>query len=1690
MLFFNRSAIIALFAIPIISSASNFSSTILSQNSETIRIKFLFEEPVLIDGELGQYAFYKSASLATKSDGTLVPVINKLFSLVGTNPKIRIVSQKQQSFTIDNYSVDKSNHLDELKKANVAFVGKYRDLNVFSINIVPVEYTVNLNKLTWTEEIVVEVSTTINSTQKNIPYKKIKSEEKFLSRLFLNGDKPLYSSKNESSLNKISSQSQFSFNEFPVVFKITIDETGLYKVDYEELSDAGFPVTSVNPQNLSLYNQGSEVPIYFRGAEDGAFGSSDYFEFWGKRNEKAFLDEYQDVYMDPFSNENVYWLIEKTTRGLRLIEESGSIVETDPREYDIPFKYEESLHFEKNSHREIQGNIKPSGNEPEYINHPSYMFDHWYWGGPITAVGGKNFEFHLPYPYDKGNSVYVKAMFRGSSLKAPITNWYDGHQVAVWLDVPGSDQAKRQKVGEIVPIPGAPEGVNWVGQKLASISNTSPLSQGKLQHGTNIFSVVMDQEGFLDAVLFNWFDITYQREYIADNNFIKFKLQDGFFNQERVTQFQVKGFSTPDIDIYKIGLSKIVNGKIDIPDIKESDPYRVIIQDLVYDPNVEYVAVTEDAKKKALSIEEYQTWKAEDTFANLLDKNNSADLIIITNQLFSEDVKRLASLKEQAGYTVETVNVSQIYDIFNSGIKSPLAIKDFLKYAYNNWDESKKLRFVIFAGDASFDPNKYISKENDLVPVLMFTTSSYGAAPADLQYSLISGDDLIPDISVGRIPATTTEELNNYIDKIEEYQSNPIASQWRNKALFISGADSTSFENFSRRPAFRAQSTRLIRVKLPQNIMAYKLNTKRNWDIVGIDPEFGHNRELIEYIDDGVTFINFFGHGGGGVWSDNGIFDLSHVEDLNNKGQYPFIASMTCFTGAFENPGKEGLAEKILVAQEKGAIAVLASSSVGWTHNDFAVKWALHDFLWQSELTFGESVDLMKINYLANPVYYTETSLNTTPEYSKLKSSMVNQYNLLGDPTLILQKPANDLSVSLSTSTPTSGQQIQIKVNSPNSSGLGVLEISDEENVKYLEQNFSLNNSVATIDYNIPDSSSGLLLKVKVYTTDGNTDASGNALLNVEHSIIKNLSFLPEMPQVNEEINFQIVAKSHSAIEHMELRKFRSEESTATNNVTLVMNGINDSLFQSASNYPGFNKGGLKYFEVFIRDVEGNETIYELQKVQISDDRPDLELDQESIKYSGNDQLQLSFNVFNNSDIELQNIVVNCYDEQGISSSSPFYTDTLLFIANETKTIYAPYSSHFNDESRLFRVEVDPANAIQEKDENNNGIGIDKRLTTDHLWIDYRIGSSLNGGENDTVSLFNDWGFHVPANGLNASTVVSFESKDIQEDLLNSDQKDLKYIRLKGSIDTSALIINIKNSISQFNNPATISAFVDTALYSQDVLQNVSFLKFNEYLGLWVKIETDLSNVSKGGLITTQINSSGQYGVFVFDDQKNPFIEITANGRSLRNDVLLSANPSIAILLQDENGIDLENTFSVLLNDNEISKNDLTIPDSIESANSIAVLATPELEKGSHTLEVKVADINGNLQSIQRTFSVSSANDLVIHGNYPNPFTNETIISYTASISVGRMDKLSIKIYSVSGHLVRSEPLTSPDNFENIEAGDHLRPDYHELLWDGTDDNGNDVANGVYFVVLKATFKDNSNNTFRVNKKLKVARLK
>jgi hypothetical protein len=71
---------------------------------------------------------------------------------------------------------------------------------------------------------------------------------------------------------------------------------------------------------------------------------------------------------------------------------------------------------------------------------------------------------------------------------------------------------------------------------------------------------------------------------------------------------------------------------------------------------------------------------------------------------------------------------------------------------------------------------------------------------------------------------------------------------------------------------------------------------------------------------------------------------------------------------------------------------------------------------------------------------------------------------------------------------------------------------------------------------------------------------------------------------------------------------------------------------------------------------------------------------------------------------------------------------------------------------------------------------------------------------------------------------------------------------------------------------------------------------------------------------------------------------------------------------------------------------------------------------------------------------------------YPNPFTSQTVISFTLS-SAG---PVKLSVYDAAGRLV-----------ETLASGDRLAGP-HRVVWNGRDSRGNSASSGTYFVRLRA----------------------
>jgi hypothetical protein len=1628
---------------------------ILSQSSNSFQLKIVFPEPQLIKtdskikNQLSTYIHTDGLSLLKEEGYPRVPYLTKMFSLPSNKVSYRIIDIKKENISVTNYLFNVSS-LQILDNSNSKIIknkdiidisnhGLFREVPIFTLNIFPVRLDNTGKNAEVLRSITIEITSTFAKEKTQIKSGNYPLKEKsVLKKLLINGDRVTYKVDQSLSKSIITNQRYQSGR-----YKLLVNKTGLYKITYADLIAAEVPLEQFDTRKLHLTNRGQEIPVYFKGGEDGIFDPGDYFEFWATKNEKTFFYKYPDVYSDPYTNITVYWLGEGNISGLRLAEESGALTITDDRQYIIPKYFTEKLHIEQNNAFHSFGKAN--------IDSLSYTMDHWFFDRGVIAIGSKTYNAFIPWPYTAsiGPSVYIKTVMRGLSFKSknnPLLN----HQVEIWLN-----DRRAASSG------------SWQDQNLHILTNENDigLSQTDISHGENQFRIVMDQTGVTDITLLNWFEITYQRMYRAYQNEIKFKKQDNL-PENFIIQFEIDGFDGPDIDLYKVGVSKIVNNRINyVTADDELSSYQIAFQDTIFYPNIEYIAVTEDRKKKPLDIVVDTPWLSDEEQSSLLNLSNSADYLIITDDLFYQNCLQLKSYREGFGLQVEVVRVEDIYDEFNYGIKSPLAIKDFLKYAFDNWDPNHRLLYVNLVGDASFD-----YKNGDYVPTFLFETVDYGAAASDFQYALISGDDSTPDLIVGRIPVSNNSEFEAYFDKLKAYEDPSNIGDWRNRGLFISGNDANTMEQFTGLPAFRTQNQRLINMKAPEGYFTRKLNTVEDTTIQGGDPNFGSTPTLLDYFDDGLALINFFGHGGGGIWADVGLFNSSDIERLNNGSRLPFIKSMTCFTGAFESASINGIAEQLIVTPEKGAIGVLAASGVGWLHNDFALGWTLTEFLLNQGLTVGEAVLYTKIFYLNNNVYVTELFDSTIPSYFSLELSMANHYNLLGDPYVSIAVPQNNLKVSVDNTIPAIGDTVHIVIETPFSSGSGRIELCNENHEPLEEKFLDINNFRSEVEFSIPPELETQLAYIKAYAINfsGDQDGRGVANLAINKALLDSIIVSPRNPIIGDELFFSAYITSPIALQRVRIKNLKGPTGEYH---TFDLQEVNNTLWTSTSAFGPFLFSDTVYFDILMDDTAGVSYLSRRNKLIIKDPRPDLRVANNGLSFGGTEQIELDLMVENNSDSTISQITIEFYVDSLGSGTEPIHFEKIILEANQKKTISFVIDQALVQPALPFRIVIDRENTIKERNEENN---IQTVNFPGNLFnLPQTIGTTHDGLQNDTLNLNHFTRFRLPPQGLTASSVLSFRTKTNNELLSLEEQPGLSYVNFFGMTEPISILLEFENTAAVQTKNAFLEFKVDTSLYETFSLQNVSICRFVSNLNRWLAINTEVS----GDKISASLNQPGEYALFQVEDVKKPVIEITVNGRILHDNMLVPLNPSLAFILQDENGVDLTSGFNIYIDDQKLSGEELNVPDSVQNANSIALIAKPQLSAGNHTLRTEVADAFGNTLDKTLSFRVAGSFDLQIYGNYPNPFEESTVISFLI-LANNVLDNFSLKIYTVAGRQIRE--------IKNPQGSDEIwDPGYHEIEWDGRDQDGRLVANGVYFALIRAKLADKS-----FEETLKIAKLK
>ena len=312
---------------------------------------------------------------------------------------------------------------------------------------------------------------------------------------------------------------------------------------------------------------------------------------------------------------------------------------------------------------------------------------------------------------------------------------------------------------------------------------------------------------------------------------------------------------------------------------------------------------------------------------NLLRSNSiGAKHIILGPSEFQIQSQALIDHRQNTIYApLETV-----YDEFSGGNKDPIAIRHFLNWTQNNW--LQKPYTVLFMGDADYDYRNITGQSNIKVPTIEVGTI-YSHSTDD---RLVSFNGTIPEMATGRFPARTNNEINNFINRLIEFETKMPIGLWRQRITLVADdpirPERESYE-LSIGKSHTKNSEKLAKI-IPDFIDIKKIYMVEypeynDGSIFGVTkPEA--TEALLNQISTGTAIINFIGHGNPTQWAQEKLLLISEnrndIELMEGGLKLPIWIAGTCNWGRFDDIGQESFAEELIRSANKAASGIITTT--------------------------------------------------------------------------------------------------------------------------------------------------------------------------------------------------------------------------------------------------------------------------------------------------------------------------------------------------------------------------------------------------------------------------------------------------------------------------------------------------------------------------------------------------------------------------------------------------------------------------------------------------------------------------------------------------------------------------------------------------------------------------------------------
>jgi hypothetical protein len=688
-------------------------------------------------------------------------------------------------------------------------------------------------------------------------------------------------------------------NENNVIFKVTIKEKGIYRLGYNELKIAGFPVETSKPKTFQLLHHGTQVPIYIFGEEDNVFDGQDYIEFYaeGNNGEQDSLlyrpyNSRMNKYHSLFSDESAYFL---------------TFGETPIRTEILPSKAFNSELIEK-FHLEQQ--IRVFADQYSFnnsIGFPPFVMQSYFeegegWTGKIVVA-----DTVAKFPIKMLN-------YLPQSDLPPILECLVNGRTEVTHDVNISIEnvdGTNRSIGKIdyfgfVPLKLQthirPEEISSAGQVL--LRTKSSKKERTEWHSMTYHKLTYPQAFDMSGLQSKYFYLnpsTQTNRYLLINN-----------ASQNSTAYTIKN---------RYSFQKIPNQLID-------NKLGLAIATV---PSVQTTIFVSSDIKKPLAIEK----------VNLnLEYKVDANYLIITHpnlRLSANEYAKYRASEEGGKFKTNVIEIQDLYLNFAFGERTPLAIRRFIDFKLSNGHKIDNL--LLIGRGKSFPDQLKTDVTSDMVP-----TFGYPGSDILLTAGLQGFDIDVQAVPTGRLSVISNREVLNYLQKLKEYEANTEDVLWKKNLLHLSGGGSKTEISY-----FRG-ILESIEPKVADSYLAGKVEALSKVTDATVE-----NIDISSKVNNGLGMITFFGHSSSTATDLNIGNASSPSSKLQNKGKYPLMYFNGCGVGNVFNR-YDLLTSDWLITPNVGAVAVFANSF--WSYDTPTNRYIhnLYEKLFQDKETIGLSI--------------------------------------------------------------------------------------------------------------------------------------------------------------------------------------------------------------------------------------------------------------------------------------------------------------------------------------------------------------------------------------------------------------------------------------------------------------------------------------------------------------------------------------------------------------------------------------------------------------------------------------------------------------------------------------------------------------------------------------------------------------